>query len=269
MTRDRQDLMDELRPEMGPDEAQRLADRLAAHQAPELPRGATLALINRLRPLVPRPRPARFRQSGLTRQPALMLLVHLHGQARLFRPIWWLGSALMMAVSLLLAPVLAQEGLTLAAAAPPLVIAGMVYGFRSLRGSTLELELSCPITPGQVVLGRILILTLYCGTLGALAIFLSGGSGHLFFSWVTALIFFTGLMLTLTAYVGTATAVVGALLLWCFQLPLARYGYSLFAAPDLPLWLPMQVGALALGVALLLPGLSSNRLFHLIERGNG
>ena len=277
-----------------PAEAEAVLARLATHLVP-LPTAAdTEALIDRLRPLLPQPAPRRFRDFGLSREPVALLL---RAQLQHFRPAWWLASLAFVLLGLLAGPSLAARGLSPAVLAPPLVIGGVLYGFRSLRGAALEIELSCPVTPAQVALGRMLVPLLYYLVLGAVAILpvpglagaLSGavlpgqalvaGStqgavpaptgvfpepayAQLFLGWTAALLLFAGLMLTLTLYVGTATAAGLATVLWGLLCALHTVRLSPFALPAGPRWTPVQLALLALGLLLLATGLYRRRLFH-------
>lgn len=253
--------------DLEPGEAERLIDRLAAHAVPEPSAQETEALIARLRPLVPRRRASRFRPAGMTAEPESILLAHLTAQARLFRPVWWLSSLLLVLGGLALAGPLSDLGLSLAVLAPVLVMAGLAYGFRTIRGGALELELSCPVTPVQMILSRLLVLLGYNFLLGLLAVLTLGAPGLLLLSWTACLFLFTGLMLSLTLYMGTTAAVVGSLTLWGLQLLMADVGLSLFALPGSRFWLPMQFSALALGLLLVGLAVLSGRLQLLMGRG--
>lgn len=267
MTRNREDLIRELSADLGPGAAEHLLDRLVSHTVPEPSAQETDVLIARLRPLLPRHQVRRFRPDGLTQDPGAILLAHLAAQTRLFRPVWWLGSLLLVLAGLILAEPLASGGLSLAVLAPVLVMAGLAYGFRTIRGGALELELACPVTPVQMILSRLLILLGYDFLLGVLAGLTIGAPGLLLLSWTACLLLFTGLMLALTLCLGTTAAVVGALSLWGLQLLLVERGLSLFTLPGAGLWMPMQVGAMALGLILVALSVLSDRLQLMMGRG--
>jgi hypothetical protein len=261
----RTDLLDELSGELDPTEAEALFARLEAHAVPEPTTAETDALIDRLRPLTPRPRPRRFREVGLTREP---LALFLATQAHHFRPAWWLASLAFVLMGLAAQGVLAARGLSVAVIAPALVIGGVAYAFRSLRGAALELELACPVTPAQVTLSRILVPLGYYLLLGALPALSAGEGGRLLLSWTAALFLFTGLFLTLTLYMGPLAASVVALVAWGALIGLHLHGLSPFSLAPNPLWTPMQVGALVAGLLLLLHALAPGRIYRLLERGS-
>lgn len=263
-----EELARELEHELLPHQTADLLVRLEAHPIPEPDAAETAVLIDRLRPLVPRRRRERFRTHGLTREPLGVMLIRLAAQARLFGPVWWLGSLACVLLGVALAPYLQQVDLSLAALAPLLVITGVAYGFRSLQGAALELELACPVTPAQAMLGRILIMNAYYLALGVGMSLLSGGKvGGLLLSWTAMLCLFTGLMLTLTLRFGPVGAAAAALALWGLQLPLLGLEVGLFTADFTPLWWKAQVGALALGAVLIVRALTGVRPDRLLKQG--
>lgn len=259
------DLIQELDGELDPRDAEALLTRLDGHAVPGPSAADTDALIDRLRPLTPRPRPRRFRETGLTREPlALFLATQVHH----FRPVWWLASLAFVLLGLAAQPALAREGLSVAALAPALVIGGVAYAFRSLKGTALELELACPVTPAQVSLSRILVPLLYYLLLGALPALAGGEAGRLLLTWTATLLLFTGLMLSLTLYLGSLAASLAALVLWSILGSMHILWVSPFNLEGNPFWLPMQVVALLAGAALLLHALAPGRVYRLIERGS-
>jgi len=264
-------------------EAEAVLNRLAGHLVPQPTTAETAALINRLRPLLPRPAARRFRTSGLSREP----LAHfLRTQLHHFRPLWWLASLGFVLLGLGAGSFLADWGLSPAVLAPPLIIGGVLYSFHSLRGAALELELSCPVTPAQVALGRILVPLLYCLVLGALPVLagtITSGPAvlvapapaflpsailavRLFLGWAAALFLFAGLMLTLTLHFGTYTAAGLSTALWAGLAGLHRLPLSPFSLSHGALWTPLQVGGLTAGLLLLCAALRGDRLRRWVER---
>lgn len=246
-----------------PETLERMLTRLDRFAVPEPGPAETEALIARLRPLMPQPAQAsspRFRDVALA-PPRASMLRALLPQVRLFRPVWWAGSLGAVLLSLLLAGPLSAEGIPLSALAPLLIIAGIAYGFASLRGAALELEISCPVTPAQAALGRMLVVLSYCLALGAAtALAYQGPVVPLFLSWCAGLSFFAGLVLLLTLVTGTSGAIALSLLVWATQLSLRKHWTTLFADPGAPGWAPVQVAALALGVVMLAYALSRRGL---------
>lgn len=268
MKRPASEIAEELCDQIDPQEAAEVLGRLDLFMAPELPTQATEALISRLRPLVPRPRPRRFRAYGLDREPVLSLLHYLTTQARLFPWYWWLLSLGAVLAGLLAESFLAEYSLSLSAAAPLLVIGGVLTGFRFLKGGALLIELSCPVTPVQIILSRLIVMLGYYLVLGAgLAMFSGSGALKLLLAWCAALFLFTGLMLLLTTLAGTAPAAIAALCLWGAQVLMRDKGLSLFMPSDAAAWLPLQLTAALLGAVLLLLALTGPSLARLTGRG--
>lgn len=255
---------------MSTGEVEAILARLDAAVAPDPSPDQTRELVARLRPLMPRGGPAsdtRFRAAGLE-QPLFTLFRCLILQARLFfRPVWWLGSLAAVAAGLLAAPALAELAIPLSALAPVMVIAGVAYGFRSLRGAALELELSCAVTPAQAVLSRILLMMGYYLLLGAAAALAGAGPFlTLLLSWCAALTLFTGLMLALTLYTGAIGAAVLTFSFWGLELVTRQLWPGLFSQPGTTAWLPAQMAALAAGLALGAFALSRPSLTRLAAR---
>lgn len=278
--------VEDLNGEMKPEEVEAVLDRLALYTAPEPAVAQTEALLARLRPLMPGRAPApsgataaqpRFRSTGLA-EPAFTFLYFLRPTLRLFRPVWWLASLAAVVLGLLLAPVLADVGIPLSACAPLLVVGAVAYGFRTLKGTALDLELTCAISPAQAVLARLLVITGYYLALGAAASLIAGvaGSGAAaigvlpaLLSWSASLLLFAGLMLLLTLLTGTVLAATLSLSFWGLHLALRLQPFSLFAPSAAPGWLPAQVTALLAGLLLIGFSLTRRVTGHLTGRRDG
>lgn len=192
---------------------------------------STQHLIERLRPLVPAPKAERFRQTGLSREPLVTFLASLLLQARLLGRGWWIGTALALPLGFLLAEPMTEIGLSPAAIAPPLVVLGLLWALRPMRGAALQVELTAPVTPAQVILGRLLLTSAAHLIVGGLLWLLLGAPGALLLPWTAALFLFSGLTLLLTLFGGTVLALTGATALWVVQLLDFSRGLSLLAEP--------------------------------------
>lgn len=267
MKRRAAEIAHELDDHFRPDEVEGLLNRLAAYQAPEPSPGETERLLAHLRPLVPRHQPRRFREVGMTAQPVSVFVEYLLSQRMHFRPVWWLLSLLIVALGFVVEPILADGGIPLSALAPVLAIGSVAYGFRSLKGAALEIELSCPVTPAQIFLSRLLVIMSYYLVLGAgLAAVAGGSSVRLLFGWSAALVLFTGLMLILTVHLGMAMGTILTLLLWVGQLMVRTHQFSLFAWPGGAGWLTTQMIALAAGLGLLVITFAGTGPRRLLDR---
>lgn len=106
-------------------------------------------------------------------------------QVRLLRRPFWIASAAVVAAGLpLLDPGLrAVLGIDLTYAAflvitaPALAALGVAYAFRSAGTGRAEVELACPLTPAQLVLGRLFWVAAYDAALLAAASVASAGLG--------------------------------------------------------------------------------------------
>lgn len=248
-------------------------DRLDDWAVPEPGPAETEALIASLRPLLPAPaqqkRPtARFRDTALE-APRASILRALLPQLHVFHPAWWAGSLLAVLLCLALAAPLAAQSVPVSALAPVLVIAGLICSFQTLRGSALELELSCPITPAQAILSRMLVVLGYNLVLGCLAALFYGGPVlMMLLAWCASVLLFAGLVLGLTMYTDTTTAAVIATGVWVAQLLLRQTRLTLYSLPDSGGWVPLQLAALAAGLVVLALTLTGPGLYWLIGRGD-
>jgi hypothetical protein len=253
---------------MAPHELADLLAKLDAQPVPYPTPAATEALIAALRPLVPPARRQRFRSQGLQAQPMVALLSQMVAQVREFPLAWWLATLAAVICGLVAAPALASANVPVSVLTPLLVIGGVMYSFRTLKGGALEIELSCPITPAQLILSRVMVMLGYYLVLGlGVAAWLGAPAGALLLNWLAALLLFTGLMLTLTLSMGTVSATVLALLFWGAQLLLREKMYSLFMEQGHPGWLQVQVSALVVGLLLSLLALRGTAFHRLIGWG--
>lgn len=229
-------------------------DALGAYSAPEPPPGAAEALVERLRAYVPAPPPTRrFRAEGLAAAPAELALGAMLGQARVLPWTWWAASAL---VALAL-PVLARlVGIAPALLFPPLVAASTAYAFRELGSPAMEIELTCPVRPAQVIIVRMMLVLGWIAGLGLLPTLLvaGGAGGAALAAWAAGLLLCGGAALLLTLWAGSWGGLILALGAWVGWLgwrvgqtqPLPPLGISNGAAA--------AAGLALIALALLTPG---------------
>lgn len=212
--------------------------RLAAWTAPFPSAADTARLVHRLRPLLPGPSAVR---QALQQHPRtlggewLALLGLVRAQVSVFRPAFWLTSALVVALGILgilgmdLSPTLA-----LYVSGPLLSYLGAAAVFRGSTLGLLEFELACLPSPRQLLLSRLVLVLGYDVALGLF------GSGLLWLWRATA-------PLTLTLHWLTPLLLVaGVTLLLSLRLPIAQAAGFTYAA-----WLVvLALRWLATGAAL-------------------
>jgi hypothetical protein len=193
-----------------PDEIAEATDTLtllAAWPAPAPSAADTAHLLQRLRPLLPAPSPVR---RALRRRPPtlagewLALLALVRAQVDVFRPAFWLTSALVMALGILgvlgidLSPTLA-----LYVSGPLLSYLGAAAAFRGSTLGLLEFELACLPSPRQLMLARLVLVLGYdivLGLLGGGLLWLRSGTAPLALTlhWLTPLLLVAGVTLLLS-----------------------------------------------------------------------
>jgi hypothetical protein len=160
------------------------------------------------------------------------LLAAARAQAMVLTPAFWIASAIVMALGVTLAS-LGFGGTGSAAlylVGPLLSYLGTSMGFRAVGLGTLELELAGPITARQLALARlvlivgyqlvvglILSLPLWSGSLGAAGVILG---------WLAPLLMATGLTLALSLWMKVETAAVFIYALWTATIVLAYRFHS-------------------------------------------
>lgn len=267
MKRQADEIAHELDDQIDADLLNQVFQRLDGYAIPQPGPADTDRLIEAIRPLMPSAQAAgaparRFRSYGLER-PGMSLLRTLAPQLRLFHPLWWV-----LSVIVLVAGVIAEgQGLPLAALAPALAVGGLAYSLGTLRGGALEMELACPVTPGQVVLARTVVVLGYHLVLGLVAAAVLPNGGLALLGWCASLFFFAGLMLALTLMADTTVAAALTLAVWAAQMVLRGTRLTLFSAPGDGRWVLLQVAALAAGLAMAAYTLWGARPGRLLQRG--
>lgn len=220
-------------------------------------------------------------------RPLLIGLAILQPQIRLLRAPFWLASGLVVLLGLpLISPrVQAALGLQvgyggfLVMIAPVLAALGVAYAFRSAGTGMAEVELTCPLTPAQLLLGRLFWVAAYdavllgSGSLVAASLEPGISLGYLVLGWLAPLLLATVTALALSFLLPIWAGAAGVLTLWSIALTVGL---------NRPAWfLPEMAGGPAIllpalllsGMALLLFGwlvASAPRLLqHLAEKGRG
>jgi hypothetical protein len=198
--------------------------QLAAWPAPAPAAADTERLLHRLQPLLPATSPVR---QALRRQPpaavadlrALLGLVRT--QVSLFRPTFWLSSAAIVLLGVLLTSgnAAAPTALVLYVTGPLLSYLGVATAFRGSALGLVEFELACPPSSRQLTLARLVIVLGYdtgLAVLGSALIGVSGGAelsalaGH----WLAPLLLVAGLSLTLSLWLPVTRAAALVYLGW-------------------------------------------------------
>lgn len=140
-------------------ETEQVLGRLAAWRAPA-PTGAdTAALVSRLQAVVAAPPPRKAPiQSELT-----IMLAAARAQLMVLPLTLWLGSAVVMVIGVALVGLGLDpsRSLVLYLVGPTLAYLGVRSGFRGSALGTTEVELSCPATPRQLVIARLVVVLGY------------------------------------------------------------------------------------------------------------
>lgn len=195
-------------------------------------------LLARLTPLLAELSPVRQALRAQRRDIWGRLLAFLEvarAQVSILQPSFWLLSAFLVLLGFLAHFVIpGSYALILQVIGPFLAYLGAQAIFRGVRLHMLEFELSCPPSPQQLTIARLLVVLLYDVVLGlllSLLLLTRGGESFLTLTldWLMPLLLIMGLTLLLSLrfsiYVAAAIAYVGWLLLLGLTLPV--YGGAL------------------------------------------
>lgn len=228
----------------------------------------TERLLENLRPHLPARRfRLRMEEAGAGHGPGgLALLRALLPQATLLGRAFWLGSAVVAAV-LVLVLLIMDAAPALVLAAPVLAVAGVALAFRGARRSGLwEAELACPVDPITLALARFLLVVGYDTALLGLATVVLGvagtgsglqaGAGAFLLAWLAPFLFLGTVAFVISSRWGgpaglTAGLGVWAVFLWV-HLRRPPVGLDFLALPGTEAWWTGKVILLAAtGLALL------------------
>jgi len=168
-------------------------------------------------------------------------LAAIRPQVRMLERPFWLASAALVAAGLplLSGGVSSHLGLDLTygafllLVAPVLSAMGVAYAFRGAGAGIAELELTCALTPAQLVLGRLFWVTAYDALLLGGASLLSAAAepsvrlGWLVLGWLLPLLLLSLTVLALSLYVPPWVGGSAALALWALVMSLLVLGRDL------------------------------------------
>ncbi len=188
-------------------------------------------------------------------------------QGSVFEKPFWVASLIIMLLGLLFSlgdslPVLFSM------LAPGMAALGVAYSFRG--GTIKEIELTCPVTPYQIVLGRMLVIFVFNTVLGfAGSMVLAGyGSGVVFsdlvIEWLAPMLLLTGMALVTAVWFNSLVSAAGSISLWVLLLSFKFTGFGLQIG-----WWPKSMASpqvmAVLGIGLIALGFYSANRFG--ERG--
>jgi hypothetical protein len=156
------------------------------------------------------------------------ILAAIRPQVRILRGAFWLASAVIVLAGLpLISPAVrttAGTSLTysgfLLLVAPLMAALGVAYAFRSAGTGMAELELTCPLSPLQLVLGRLFWVATYdAALLGAASVVAAGyeprvNLAYLVIGWLMPMLVMAAATLALSLYVSLWLSAVLTLGLW-------------------------------------------------------
>ncbi|MEF3302555.1 hypothetical protein [Paenibacillus sp. GYB003] len=237
----------------------------------------TQALLTRLAPLLVEPERVRFADRLLVAESGqgslwLKLIRSITSQVRLFSKSFWIVSAVIMIAGALMMPLAGGEGVNSFFIVSSFVSGVSVfYALRSYGTPMAKLESTFPVSPVEVMTGRLGIIVFYdilLALAASIVLSIGGLTGPLFafiVSWLVPLC-----LCTLLAFVaavrfgpwlggGLSTAV------WVFQLTLrdSLGPFYLFGGPGYPFWGTSRLLGIALTVVL------SILAYRLVRRGRG
>jgi hypothetical protein len=233
--------------------------RLSEWQAPQPSAADTRRLLAYLTPALPVPSPVRQAIREYRQRHISLLLSIARAQVSLLGLEFWLVSALitLLGVIVVLSRLLPDQELVLRASGPLLAYLGTIIAFRGKDARVLELELVCLSSPLQLALARLVIVLGYdVGLSLALGLALwAGGSGQalaLTLSWLMPLLLVAGLALLLSLRLSMPAAASVAYGCWLAFLAISTASplQTLLLSPAL-LILPGCIGLALLAVALL------------------
>ena len=233
--------------------------RLSEWQAPQPEPADTRHLIARLMAALPTHSSIRQAIREHEQHRMAFLLATARAQVSLFGLEFWLVSALVTLLGLVLGRVVQDQALVLRISGPLLVYLGSIVAFRGRSARVLELELVCLPSPLQLALARLVIVLGYDVSLGfALSLALAAGGGGkvlaLTLAWLMPLLLVAGLALLLSLRLSMQAAASLAYGSWLAFLVISTLSplQELLLAPTLSLSvLPGCIGLALLAIALL------------------
>lgn len=185
------------------------------------------------------------------------MLQMIQAQLKLFQWPFWLASAAVLVLGLLVETVAGSEAAVqpFIFTAPLLAALGVCFAFRSYGTPMFRLEMSLPVTPMLLIFGRLTIIVAYNSILGiCLSLFLVGGTGSgiaaYVFSWLVPLGVTCLSALIVMLYAGLNVGIFMSVLVWSVQLWLNKHlgMFYIFSAETSGYWMESKV----IGVLLIL-----------------
>ncbi|MFD2170514.1 hypothetical protein [Tumebacillus lipolyticus] len=192
----------------------------------------TKALLARLTPLVAEPERLRFADRLPHAEPGsaplwVALIRFLAPQVRLFSKSFWIVSAVIMMIGALAMPLIGRSGINSFVFVSTFVAGiGVFYALRSYGTPMSKLEATFPVSPVEMMLGRLGIIVLYDMILALAAsvlLSLTGQTGPLFafiIGWLAPLCFCTALAFAAIVRFGPRIGAGLSLAVWAAQLAL-------------------------------------------------
>lgn len=240
--------------------------RLPEWQAPEPTPADTGRLLARLKPLLPTVSPVRqaiHARQARRRSRLAVLLETARIQVSILHPAFWLLSLLVIvagAVAIVSGTKL-EQGLLLRAIGPFLAYLSTTTAFRGSSLRVAEFELTCPPSPVQLAIARLVIVLGYdmgLGLLLSLSLWAAGSGSFLTLTlhWLMPLLLVAGLALLLSLRLGVYAAAALAYGGWLVFLAFDSDANLFNTSPFIPLTIGAEVviglvGLASLAIALL------------------
>jgi hypothetical protein len=190
-------------------------ENLAKYSVPDPIPAMTERLLERVRPAVPQS--LGFCAVNKRQSIFFTWLKPVFQQVSVFERYFWLANSIIILTGLCVS--LGDSGtLGFSLLAPAVAAGGVAYSFRGQKA--LELELTCPITPYQIVLGRMLVIFVYNTVMSLIgSIILVGSKSGLVFStlvidWLAPMLLLTGVALVTAILFNSLISSVTSMLIW-------------------------------------------------------
>lgn len=212
--------------------------------------------------------------SAATAGKPLRLLQVIQSQLKLFQWPFWLASAFILVLGVLVEFAAGSESAVqpFIFTAPLLAALGVCFAFRSYGTPMFRLEMSLPVTPMLLIFGRLTIIVAYHSIIGVfLSLLLAGGAGSgiaaYVLSWLVPLGAASLLALIVMLYAGLYPGILVSVLIWSIQLWGNKHlgMFYLFSAESSGYWLESKL--LGVLLILLLTGLLWLRIRRLQSNG--
>lgn len=187
------------------------------------------------------------------------MLQMIQAQLKLFRWSFWLASAAILVLGLLVEVAAGSESAVrpFIFTAPLLAALGVCFAFRSYGTPMFRLEMSLPVTPMLLIFGRLTIIVAYNSLLGiCLSLLLAGGAGSgigaYVFSWLVPLGVTCLSALIVMLHAGLNAGIFMSVLVWSVQLWLNKHlgMFYIFSSETSGYWMESKVIGVLLIVLL-------------------